>query len=307
MIKVSILGADTADGGELIRLLAMHPDVEIVDLQSPALDGHKVTERHHGLIGEVNRNFVSEIDYAECDVLFVCGSDTSDSQLMDIRQEHPEMKMVIFHFHPGIDRNKEGIVYGLPEINRKQLVRGATAAEIPESFATMALVALYPFALEQLLEGDVTIRVTAPPSILKETDTAGALEEISSLIHEVKKDFKGEITLSAEAGKTRRSALMEIEFESSLTLQQMLDIYEIYDDHNFTFVTTSPIGVSEVAGTNKCVISISRTPEGKVTLTVAADCRLRGAAGEAVHIMNLLFGLHEKTGLALKAGDYESI
>lgn len=307
MIKTAIFGADTPDGGELIRLLAMHPEVEIIGIQSEKLEGKKVTDHHHGLIGEVNKNFVSTIDLDKCDVVFICSPDFSDSEILQLRRARPDLRVVILHARPGIDRDEAGIVYGLPEINRKLLVRGATAAEVPESFATMALVALFPFALESLLSGDISIRVNAPASIVEETDTDAALKEIKTIVSAIQNDYKGSISLSASTGKTRRSALMEIEFNSSLNLQQILDLYEIYDDHNFTFVTTSPIGVSEVAGTNKCIISISRNPDGRTTLTVAADCRLRGAAGEAVHAMNLLFGLHEKTGLALKAGDFEPI
>lgn len=307
MIKAAIIGADTPDGGELIRLLAMHPDVEIVGMQSTHLEGRKVTDHHHGLIGEVNKNFVASVDYDKCDVIFICSPEFSDAEIVNLRISRPDLKIIILHARPGIDREMAGITYGLPEVNRKLLVRGATAAEVPESFATMALVALFPFALRELLTGDISINVSAPQSVIEETDTAMALKEIKTIVKEVDKDFNSEITLSATKGKTRRSALMEIEFDSELNLQQMLDVYDIYDDHNFSFVTTSPIGVSEVAGTNKCIISIARTPEGRATLTVAADCRLRGAAGEAVHIMNLLFALHEKTGLALKAGDFEPI
>lgn len=307
MIKTAIIGAETPDGGELIRLLAMHPDVEIVAIQSTILDGTRVTDHHHGLIGEVDRNFVSDVDYDACDVLFICSNSMSDEEIIQLRQTRPELKIIILHARPGIDREKSAIVYGLPEINRKQLVRGATASEVPESFATMALVALFPFAMNGLLRNKININVNAPQSIVEETDTEAALKEIKSILNQIQSDSGSDITLSARSGETRRSALMEIEMECDLNLQQMLDLFEVYDDHNFSFVTTQPIGVSEVAGTNKCIISLARTPDGHATLTVAADCRLRGAAGEAVHNMNLLFGLHEKTGLALKAGDFEPI
>ena len=307
MIKTAIIGAETPDGGELIRLLTLHPDVEITALQGEGMEGIGVTELHHGLIGDISLNLVNKIDYNECDVVFVCSTSMSDAEIMELRTNRPDLKVILFHAHPRLDREAAGIVYGLPEINRKSLVRGATGAEVPESFATMALVALFPFALNSLLAGDLAISVTAPPVIVEETDSKEALKEIKSIVAAIQTNFSGEISLYAQAGNTRRSALMEIELDCALTLQQMLDLYEVYDDHNFTFVTTSPIGVSEVAGTNKCIISIARSPEGKATLTIAADCRLRGAAGEAVHIMNLLFGLHEKTGLALKAGDFEPI
>lgn len=307
MIKTAITGGGTPDGGELIRLLAMHPDVDLTAIHARGLEGTKVCDRHHGLIGETNLSFVSEIDTSKCDVLFVCPDELSVAQIERLRLERPELKLILFRIPDGLDAKRNGIVYGLPEVNRKLLVRGATAAVVPESFATMALVSLFPFAQNLLLNGDIRISVTAPESIIDKTDLDGVKSEIMNMLPEIQSSFNGDVIIEARKGDTRRSALMDIEFASSLTLQQMLDLYDVYDDHNFTFATTQPIGVSEVAGTDKCVISISRTPGGEANLRVAADCRLRGASGDAVHIMNLMFGLHEKTGLSLKASDFEPI
>ena len=307
MIKTAILGGDTDDGGELIRVLAMHPDVMLIGVQAPGLDGTKISDRHHGLIGETSLNFTSEIDPGAIDMLFICSDAVTGRDIAMMRESNPEQKIVLFHALKDASAPEEEIVYGLPEINRKQLVRGASTAVVPESFASMALVALFPFANHLLLSGDIDIHVKAPQSVIDETDMPKVKREVKSILSEVQKSFSSDVRFTVEPGRTRRSALMDIEFDCPLNLQQMLDLYEIYDDHNFTFVTTAPIGVSEVAGTNKCIISIARTPEGRAMLTVAADCRLRGAAGEAVHIMNLLFGLHEKTGLRLKAGDFEAI
>lgn len=307
MIRTAIIGAGTPDGGELIRILAMHPEVELEYIQGEGLEGIKVSDHHHGLIGETSLSFTDTIDFENCDVLFVCSPKTGKFALTQIRETNPELKIILFHVPEGFGENKKEIVYGVPEINRKALVRHALTAEVPESFATMALIALFPFAMNLLLNNDIRISVTAPRSIIEEYNRDIVTGEIRTLLAEVQKSFNSEIDIQAEIGDTRRSAIMQIEFDCSLNLQQMIELYEMYDDHNFTFVTTSPIGVSEVAGTDKCIISLSRSPEGKATLTVAADCRLRGASGDAVHIMNLMFGLHEKTGLALKASDFEPI
>lgn len=308
MIKTAILGGGSPDGGELLRILAHHPDVEIIAVQAsePELDGTKVTSLHHGLIGEITHSFTSTIDLEKCDVLFVCNEDYTYEGILALHNRYPELRIIILHALRGIDPGNE-FVFGLPEINRKQLVRGARLAIAPESLASMALVALFPFAKHLLLNDDIRIGVTAPASIVETTDIDAVKREIREVLSVVQMSFSSEIEFEIKAGETRRSALMEIEFDCQLELQQMLDLYEIYDDHNFAFATTVPIGVSEVAGTNKCIISVARVKEGRAKLTVAADCRLRGAAGEAVHIMNLMTGLHEKTGLALKASDYEPI
>ncbi len=306
MIKVGIIGAQTADSGELIRILAMHPDVEIVWAMAPGYEGKPLTSVHHGLIGETTLSFTASADISKCDVLFIF-TRIDRSELGHIRAAKPDLKIIMLKKPYDMDPEAEDIVYGLPELNRKPLVRGATIASVPESFASMALVALFPFATHLLLNGDIEIKISAPETIIEMSDLKEVISQIEKELIGVQKSFAGHVKISTEPSDARRSTLMNINFSCSLSLQQMLDIYEIYDDHRFSFVTTTPVGVSEVAGTNKCVITVAKSDTDTAALGVAADCRLRGGAGEAVHIMNLMCGLHEKTGLNLKAIDFEKI
>lgn len=307
MIKAAILGGHTDEGGELIRILAMHPDVEIVAAQAAGHEGRPITSRHHGLIGETDLTFTSTIDYQKCDVLFVCGNSIDASGFNHLRMVRPDLKIICFHPVEGVDMTASGTVYGLPEIYRKLLVRGSTAAFLPSPFASMALVALYPLALHLLLRGDISISLSAPEAILEEYSIEKARQEIEYHLREAQRSFEGNVEIKAAKSKSRRSAIMEIEMECALDYAALLDLYEIYSDHNFAFAVTQKTGVSEVAGTNKCIVTPGMPSSGRVTLSVAADCRLRGAAGEAVHVMNLMFGLHERTGLALKAIDYQPV
>lgn len=306
MIKVAITGAATPDSGELIRLLAMHPDVEITAARAPGQEGKALTSIHHGLIGETSLSVSPTIDLKETDVLFVDAPQPGPGDVVSLSETYPDLKL-IFMNSAGRPDEMEGIVYGLPEINRKQLVRGARAAVVPSSFASMALVALYPFAIHLLLNGDINISVAAPKAIIDATDMAAVSREIERELKSVQQSFSGRVNISPVESEARRSALMDIEFDCPLSLEQMIGLYDLYDDHRFSFVSPVKPGVSEVAGTNKCVITPGRSEPGKSTVSVAADCRLRGGAGEAVHIMNLMFGLHEKTGLNLKAIDFEPI
>lgn len=304
MIKISILGAETKDGGELIRLLTLHPEIEIKAAIAPEYAGVKLNEHHHGLIGETELNFVKNSDFTDVDILFVCDRKLTREEVDKLHEINPDLKIILFKGIKGDSEEEPMCVYGLPEINRKALVRGAETACVPNSFASMSLVALYPFALHLLLNSDLAITVKAPRDVVDETDTVEAIGEIRRVLEHVQKSFAGRISIETEIGESRRSALMQIEFDCMLSLQQMIELYSIYDDHNFTFVTTSPITVKDVSGTDKCIISVGKPEDGKALLTVAADCRMRGGAGEAVHIMNLMSGLHEKTGLSLKAGNY---
>lgn len=302
------MGADTPDGGELIRILAIHPDVEIIGAQARGLDGVPVASHHHGLIGETTVSFSPTIDYSRLDILFVCpGGAPGRAEFMRMRMARPDMKVIMFDAPADLDPEYDGFVYGLPEINRKSLVRGATGAIVPVSFASMALVALYPFAIRLLLNSDIDIDLAGPADLIEATDMSEVEREIEAMLRETQKSFSGKVTIRASVSEARRSGLMQIEFNCPLRLEQMMELYDMYDDHHFAFVTTGRVGVSEVAGTNKCVISLARDDGGKALIGVAADCRLRGGAGEAVHIMNLMCGLHEKTGLALKAIDYNPV
>lgn len=307
MIKVSIAGGETPDGGELLRLLAMHPEVELLSVSGKGVAGKPVSSHHHGLIGETDVTFSDTVDCEKCDVLFVCSDILTNADICELHATRPDLKIIVLGERTDLDREDNDIVYGLPEINRKQLVRGATAAVVPQSFATMALVALFPFASNLLLNEDIKLRIAAPKSMAEETDIASVKREIEKQLQEVQKSFAGNVDIEINVSNARRSSLMEVEFPTTLTIEQIKELYDIYDDHRFAYVTTTEVGVSEVAGTNKCVMSICKPDNDNTRISVVADCRMRGAAGEAVHIMNLMCGLHEKTGLALKAIDFEPV
>lgn len=304
MIRTAILGADTPLSGELIRILAMHPEVEIVGAQAKGLEGIQLSDVHHGLIGETDLQFSSSIDTSSAHVIFADASAVNVHPILQSCLTGNGPKMIIFGASSATLPD-ESCVYGLPEMNRKPLVRGAQAAVVPMPFASMALVALYPFASHLLLNDDIQIDVDAPETIIRETSLPKAETEIKQYISETQLSFTGNITLTVHESEARRSALMRIRFRCPLLLEQAMQLYDSYDDHRFAFVTNKEIGVSEVAGTDKCVISVSKEEADSITLTVVADCRMRGGAGEAVHIMNLMFGLHEKTGLYLKAIDFD--
>ncbi|MCM1369801.1 MAG: hypothetical protein NC204_05450 [Candidatus Amulumruptor caecigallinarius] len=307
MINTGIIGAGSRDAGELIRLLAMHPEIDIKTAYEKGLEGKPLPSHHHGLIGETDLSFSTTVDLRGLDVLFICDNNIGAEQLKVLADTHPELKTIYMAYRPGIDEESNGMVYGLPEINRKALVRGAVRACVPSSFASMALVALYPLALHLLLQDDITLNISAPEPLILKYDLKIVSEEISRQLRKVQQSFNSDIKISATPSASRRSAVMQIDFKCGVSREQLEKLYEMYDDHNFAFLVQNPPGVSEVAGTNRCILSVSSPEENRIAISVAADCRLRGAAGEAVHIMNLMFGLHEKTGLSLKAIDFDPI
>lgn len=306
MIRTVILGADTPDAGELIRILSMHPDIELVCAQAYGKEGRALTSQHHGLIGETDLTFTTVPAPAKCNVVLDFSEHGEPAIVSKLAAAFPEARFIRLDRCQAPDDGNEW-VYGLPEINRKALVRGARFAAVPNSFASMALVALYPLALHLLLNSDITLDIEAPQDIIDETDIPAIEREISEQLELAQTSFKGNVTVRTSLSNTRRTASLHLDLPCSLSLDELLRIYGMYEDHHFAFPVMMPVGPSEVAGTDKCVISLSKPDPDTLHIDASADCRMRGAAGEAVHILNLMCGLHERTGLALKAIDFHPI
>lgn len=303
MIKAAIAGARTPRAGELIRILVNHPDVEIVSLVAPGFEGQQVQSVHHGLLGEHKMAFSATLPSEGIDVLFLAGDNHSYKDIEKIKQVLPELKVIAMRPLKDMPEDSE-FVYALPEINRKQLVRGAETALIPNPFSSLVLVPLYPLAVHMLLNGDVNIALSAPADMNTEEMKKEATEEISDMLTRAQKSFSGKVIFSTEPPTSKRGIEADIEIDCPIDLESVMQLYDMYDDHNFAFAITAPVKLDDVKGTEKCITSISLNKEGKLTLHAVADGRLRGSAGEAVHVMNLLFGLHEKTGLYLKPYAY---
>ena len=289
MIKAAVVGADSRIAGELIRILTGHPDVEMVCLYAPSLSGHPVSETHHGLIGAGKLVFTD--------------SDFGKSVVASLDGDNPRL-VVIGNVCSRIDP-PEGIEYGLSEINRKALVRGASRAVVPSLPASAALIALYPLATNLLLGSDIHIKALCDGCMAAVFNPSVSAMEISRRLSLVQASFDGNVSLDVDAGGAPRQFSLQMKIRCALPMEEILKLYDsIYDDHNFTYVVTYPVDYREVAGTDRCIVSLSKSDEDSLRISVEVDAALRGGAGEAVHLMNLLFGLHEKTGLDLKASTF---
>ncbi len=304
MIKVAITGADSREAGELIRILINHPEVIITILSAPGREGMSVTSVHHGLIGELKMNFSGPLSMTpDCSVIFVCGNSMTAAEFSALQLARPDIKTVIIEAIPNLDTDRLGIVYGLPEINRKPLVRGAVSAIVPSPVASVVLTALYPLSLHMLLNDSLKVRLSAPSDIIAKSK-GQAEKEIVGMLSQTQLSFGNRIDIRFSESAGSRNMKADISLSCPVSIEQINEIYEMYDDHNFAFPISSSVSDSEVCGTNKCVISLHKDDDSSLRIEAVADPRMRGGAGEAVHIMNLLFGLHEKTGLALKSSEF---
>lgn len=304
MIKVAITGADTPQAGELLRILVNHPEVIITTLSAPGKEGMDVAGVHHGLIGELKMNFSGPLSMTpDCSVVFVCGNSMTAAEFSALQLARPDIRTIIVDAIPNLDTERLGIVYGLPEINRKPLVRGAVSAIVPSPIASLVLASLYPLALHMLLNDTVRIDVEAPHDIIA-ANKGSAEKEIFSTLGNIQLSFTNNNGINLSESQAGRQMKARISLSCPINIDQLREIYDMYDDHNFAYPVSGSIDENEVIGTNKCVIAMSKPTDSMLTIEAVADPRMRGGAGEAVHIMNLLFGLHEKTGLALKASEF---
>lgn len=305
MVKIGILGADIPMAGELIRILINHPEVELTSLFAPSLLGRNISSVHHGLIGENPLYFTDKLNLDEIDFLAILQPNEIAQNIVDRMQDLENLKVVVLqNDFPQI--NLEKFVTGLSEINRKALVRGANAAFILSPLEIPALISLVPLAHFLLLNSDISIEVSLPSDLLKKYNEKEEAFIIESQLKERQTSFNGKVSLKIlEDLNTERSSKTKIILSCSLPIDEIEKIYEkIYDDHNFTFLTRNEITSSEVEGTQKAVITLNKPDSETLTIETIVDPRLRGGAGDIVHVMNLFFGLHEKTGLHLKPSKY---
>ena len=303
MIRVGIAGADTAMAGELIRILINHPDVEIVSAFAPGKVGRKVASVHHGLAGECDLDFSPDINPKNLDVIFIdAHSDVADRFRMNT-DRWPDLRIIDMSHCPSLDFDALDMAYGLPETNRKQLVRGCRRAVVPRSVAAAAIIGLYPLARHLLLKGDIYVDYACPKDIDTEEKMNMVRQEILYVLNKTQNSFNGNIILRhLDEEVTDRGLKVSIDIPCTLDINEVFKIFDdCYDDHNFTFMLSNSVPGYEVEGTQKTLVTLQKQTADRLTITIIADCRMRGGAGDAVHIMNLLFGLHERTGLYLKA------
>lgn len=301
MIKVGIVGADSPMAGELLRILVRHPEVDVRTLFAPALSGRKVSSCHHGFIGEEIVSFSDKISPASLDVIFLADNSKVASDIISRLDEWPDLRLIDLSPKRIENRDANGMDVGLSEANRKCLVRGSRIASIPSAPSALTLISLNPLALNLLLPEKIDILVEVPPHMPEKYESDSISKEISSFLSGIQSSFTGNLAVKIQHSELFRSMKVKCRLKCALSADEIVRIFEsVYDDHNFTFITRNDIEPIEIEGTQKCVISIVKPDSETLELKTIADAHMRGGAGDAVHVMNLLFALQEKVGLDLK-------
>lgn len=320
LIKVGIVGGAGYTGGELIRLLIHHPQVEIGFIHSRSNAGQPVAAVHPDLIGETELKFASELSDA-IDVLFLCVGHGEARKFLSENTIAASVKIIDlsqdFRLKDQSTIGDRQFVYGLPELNREQIKTASNIAN-PGCFATAIQLGLLPLAKAGLLADVYTTGITGSTGAgqgLSPTShfswRANNIQAYKTLTHQHLKEINQsfgqlggssvDLSFVPWRGDFARGIFISSTLVCDHSLEQVTEMYEsFYMNARFTTVSSQPISLKQVVNTNKCVVQLEK--EGnKLVVHSAIDNLLKGASGQAVQNMNLLFGLSEDSGLQLKA------
>ena len=312
MIRAGIIGGAGYTAGELVRLLVNHPAAEIAWIHSESQAGKAVADHHPGLVGDTDLVFTDQIDLEGIDVLFLCSAHGKSRAFWE---EHPCPEgLKVIDLAQDYRDESDGYVYGLPELNRDR-IQGASKVANPGCFATAIQLALLPLAKAGLLEGDVHVQAVtgstgagvkpAPTTHFSWRSDNLSIYKVLTHQHllEIRRNLQvgDNLHFVPVRGDFARGIFAVAELACSLTLEEVTDLYRsFYADAPFTWVLSGPVDLKQAVNTNKCLLSLEMH-DGRLVVTSVIDNLLKGASGQAVENLNLMFGLPETAGLRLKA------
>jgi N-acetyl-gamma-glutamyl-phosphate reductase len=318
-IKAGIIGGAGYTGGEMLRILINHPSVEIKFVHSKSNAGNRISDVHTDLFGDTDLKFTGELS-PDIDVLFLCVGHGDARKFLEANEIASGIKIIDLSQDFRLRANAGSKwVYGLPELNREQIKKASYIAN-PGCFATCIQLGLLPLAAKGLLKSEVHINATTGSTGAGQGLSATShfswrnnnlsvykafehqhLNEIGETLKQLDAAFDQPINFIPQRGDFTRGILAAMYMESDLTAEEAQRIYEdYYADHVFTHVSRKNIDLKQVVNTNKGLVHVEKHGS-KLFIVSITDNLLKGASGQAVQNMNLIFGLPEAEGLRLKA------
>jgi len=315
-ITAGVVGAAGYTGGETIRLLLRHPQVDLAFAQSRSQAGKRLTEVHTDLIGETDLHFSPTGQ--DADVIFLCLSHGESKKLLTETSFAASTRIIDLgnDFRLGEQAHGRLFVYGLPEFQRERIRQAQNVAN-PGCFATTIQLGLLPLAkagkLKEVFATGITGSTGAGQRLQDTTHFTWRSNNISAYktlthqhLNEIRQTLSSwqralpEINFVPWRGNFTRGIFVTSVTESDLTLDEAFDLYEsFYQAQPFTHVSRSAIDLKLVVNTNKCIIHLEKVGS-KLAIHSITDNLLKGASGQAVQNMNLMFGFDETAGLQLK-------
>ena len=314
MIRVGVIGCDTLPAAELIRLLINHPDVELKWVTDAHVAGAQLQHVVPGIIGECDLVVSADVSCNDVDLIFLSGSRGEVSSRLLSLNPPDNVRLIDLSGSHNLDNGLDKPwKYGMSEMQRRVLVHDVLLATIPGNAAAASMLALMPLARNLLLNNPIELHVALGTSVLSSdgltldgmTLDAWSREqcrEVEFALRQCQSSFIQPVTLTATALDERRTLAVTARLKCGLDELAIRQLYEqYYDDHNFVFMVDRVPLTVDIENTNKCLIHLDKDERsGLLTVHAVMDVLLKGSAGNAVHVMNLLFGLHERAGLALK-------
>lgn len=328
-IKAGIIGGAGYTGGELIRLLIHHPGVSVTFIHSRSNAGQPVHLVHQDLLGETDLVFTGDNKFAvekgAIDVLFLCLGHGESKKFLTENKIADTIKVIDlandFRLTQSAHLETRSFLYGLPELNREK-IRTANNIANPGCFATTIQLGLLPLAKEGLLKEVYTTGITGSTGAgqsLNQTShfswRANNIQAYKTLTHQHVPEIMESLNQIRPAnhspyqpinfvpwrGDFTRGIFVSSQLSCDKSLDELNSLFEVfYTDHPFTHICQEPIFLKQVVNTNKCIIQLEKVA-GQLVIHSVSDNLLKGASGQAVQNMNLMFGLEETEGLNLKA------
>ena len=321
-IKIGIVGGAGYTGGELIRILLNHPAAEIIFVRSKSNAGNALHTVHQDLLGETEMKFAAEMNDG-IDVLFLCVGHGEAKTFLEKNTINEKIKIIDLSqdFRLGEEINNRKFVYGLPELNREK-IKTATNIANPGCFATAIQLGLLPLAKAGLLDDIYTTGITGSTGAgqgLNATShfswRANNIQAYKTLTHRHNAEIiqslntlhsnsplgDGGLSFIPWRGDFTRGIFISSQIKCKLSINELTVLYNnFYAEHPFVVLSKEPIFLKQVVNTNKAILQLEKI-ENKLVVHSVIDNLLKGASGQAVQNMNLMFGLDETKGLKLKA------
>ena len=322
MIKIGILGAAGYTGGELIRLLLNHPETEIVFANSESNAGNLVANVHEGLLGDTDLRFTSEMPFDKVDVVFFCFGHGKSEQFLREHTIPAHVKIIDLAQDFRLAAPDNDYVYGLPEINRERIAAAQHVAN-PGCFATCIQLGLLPAAKLGIVKGDIAVNAITGSTGAGQQPGATThfswrnnnmsiykafchqhVPEICQSLKQVQGELDAEIDFIPYRGDFARGIFATEVVKTDMPLEQIIEAYKaFYKDAPFTHYVDNAIDMKQVVNTNKALVHCDKFGN-KLLITSTIDNLLKGAVGQAVQNMNIMFGVEETMGLRLKGSAF---
>lgn len=322
MIKAGIIGGAGYTAGELIRILLNHPKVELTFVNSTSNAGNKLTDVHGGLFGETEMSFTDQLPYNQIDVLFFCTAHGDTKKFLDNNDVPKNLKIIDLSTDYRHKAEGNNFIYGLPELNKAELKKAKHIAN-PGCFATAIQLGLLPLAAKGLLNSEIHINAITGSTGAGVKPSATShfswrennisvykafehqhLTEIKQSLVQLQGNFDKEINFIPVRGNFTRGIFVSTYLDYNGTIEDAEKIYQdYYKDSPFVILSDKNIDLKQVVNTNKCALHLEKHGN-KLLILSCIDNLIKGASGQAVHNMNLIFGLEENEGLKLKASAF---